>query len=76
MLAKQYYNEFKPGGENTCRCGKPCHSDACAFCLDKQLRELGVSRKTMRLASAVFRQSKSDAKIKAAIKAIDGEVKK
>lgn len=75
-LAKMYANEFKPGGGNECiKCSRQCHSNYCSFCIDKTLRELGVSVKTMRDSSAVFRSSSNSEKIKQAIKAIEGEIK-
>lgn len=75
-LAKMYAKEFNSGGENHCiKCGKPCHGNHCAFCIDKTLREMGVSVETMRLSSAVFRRTTNPEKVNQAIAAIEAEIK-
>lgn len=75
-LAKMYAAEFKPGGELECiKCGRQSHGNYCAFCIDKTLRELGVRVETMRIASAVFRNSSNPEKIEQAIAAIEEEIK-
>jgi len=75
-LAKMYAAEFKPGGERECiKCGRQSHGNYCAFCIDKTLVDLGVSKKTMRLASAVFRRTTNPEKVEQAIAAIEREIK-
>lgn len=75
-LAKMYAKEFKPGGERECiKCGRQSHGNYCAFCIDKTLREMGVSVETMRLASAVFRRTTNPEKVNQAIAAIEAEIK-
>lgn len=74
-LSELYVQEFKPGGRRHClKCQRQSHGKWCGFCIDKELRSLGVSQKTMRLASAVIRRG-NPVKIQQAIEAIEREIK-
>jgi hypothetical protein len=74
-IGNLYAAEFKPGGENKCAVCmiRKCHGIRCAFCIDKDLREIGVSAQTMRIASAVFRSSSSREKRNQAMESINQE---
>lgn len=73
-LAEMYAREFQQGGKKSCvKCGKPSHGKWCSFCIDKELRACGVSKKTMRIASAVFRRGGNTNQ---AIAAIEREISK
>lgn len=75
-LSEQYAREFKAGGNKACqKCARRSHGNFCSFCINKELLWLGVSIKTLRLASAVFRAG-NPAKTKLAVEAIDKELDK
>lgn len=76
-LSEQYAAEFAQGGENRCKkCGRRSHGKFCSFCINKELLWLGVSSKTLRLASSVFRNPKTPERFEQAIAAIDKELSK
>ncbi len=76
-LSKQYQLEHKPGGEMTCSIHpfRKTHTELCAFCVGRLLKEKGVKEQTLRLASAVFRTENAE-RAKQAIAAIDKELEK
>ena len=77
-IGQIYAAEFKPGGNNTCSVcmRRKCHGIRCAFCIDKDLREIGVKAQTMRIASVVFRRSKNREKLNIAADSINLEYEK
>lgn len=75
-ISEQYAAEFKPGGKRACqKCERRSHGKFCSFCINKELLWLGVSSKTLRIASSVFRNPKTPERFEQAIEAIDKELK-